>query len=71
MRKNVLISTTRQWNPATSLLCRERFMLLNTHMEIYGIQSFLTVTQIYAGGSRWRNRTRTSAYTYIWDQKDF
>ena len=71
MRKNVLISTTRQWNPGDEFIMQGALHALEyTYGDIWNPILFNRNPDI-RGGSRWRNRTRTSAYTYIWDQKVF
>ena len=71
MRKNVLISTTRQWNPGDEFIMMGAINILKT---IYG-DMFNPI--IYnrnpdiRGGARFRNFTRKYKYTYNWDKKNF
>lgn len=71
MRINVLISTTRQWNPG------DEFIMLgciNILKQIYGdvINPIIfNRNPDIRGGSKLRNKTQRMNYTYEWDKKTF
>ncbi|MEJ8737280.1 polysaccharide pyruvyl transferase family protein [Erysipelotrichaceae bacterium HCN-30851] len=71
MRKNVLISTTRQWNPGDEFIMMG---VINILKEIYGdIYNPIIYNRNpdIRGGSRFRNQTRNYYQSYKWDCKSF
>lgn len=70
MRKNVLISTTRQWNPGDEFIM---LGCLNILKEIYGDNInpiiFNRNPDIRVGG-RYRNKTKYKKATINWDKKN-
>lgn len=71
MRMNVLISTTRQWNPGDEFILQGSQNILS---QIFG-NAYNPI--IYnrnpdiRGGARFRNKTRNYSLSYRWDQKSF
>lgn len=69
--KNVLISTTRQWNPGDEFIMMGSLNLLR---KIYGN----TINPIIynrnpdiRGGAKFRNKTRNYTFSYKWDKASF
>ena len=71
MRRNILISTTRQWNPGDEFIMMG---ILNIMSNIIG-ENFNPI--IYnrnpdiRGGANFRNTTRNYRFSYSWDRKSF
>lgn len=71
MRSNILISTTRQWNPGDEFIMQGALnALTNTFGDCYNPIIFNRNPNI-RGGGKWRNPTRTAEYTYKMDRRDF
>lgn len=71
MRHNVLISTTRQWNPGDEFIMQGAINILQyTFGDVFNPIIFNRNPDIRVG-SGWRNFTCKKDYTYKWDQKTF
>lgn len=71
MRSNILISTTRQWNPGDEFIMQGALnAITNTFGDCYNPIIFNRNPNI-RGGGKWRNPTRTAEYTYKMDKRDF
>ncbi|AFQ45983.1 polysaccharide pyruvyl transferase family protein [Desulfosporosinus meridiei] len=71
MRKNVLISTTRQWNPGDEFIMQGT---LNILTEAFGDRYnpiIFNRNPDIRGGSKWRNPSRKMRLTHWWDKKNF
>ncbi|MHC1721882.1 MAG: polysaccharide pyruvyl transferase family protein [Aminipila sp.] len=71
MRKNVLISTTRQWNPGDEFIMHGS---LNIFHELFGDQInpiIFNRNPDIRGGSKWRNKSRRRDSTIAWDLLNF
>ena len=71
MRKNILISTTRQWNPGDEFIMQGSLRILR---ELYGDQFnpiIFNRNPDIRGGASFRNKTRNRAFTYKWDAASF
>ena len=71
MRNNIIISATRQWNPGDEFIMQGALNALRyTFGDIFNPIIFNRNPDI-RGGSKWRNQTRNTKFTFSWDQKTF
>ncbi len=71
MRKNVLISTTRQWNPGDEFIMQGALNVLN-HLDKFAYNPIIyNRNPEIRGGARFRNQTRNYSFTYKWDKANF
>ena len=71
MRNNIIISATRQWNPGDEFIMQGALNVLKyTFGDQFNPIIFNRNPDI-RGGSRWRNATRNTKFTFFWDQKNF
>lgn len=71
MRKNILISTTRQWNPGDEFIMRGTLNIMNELIgENYNPIIYNRNPDI-RGGASFRNKTRNYEFTYKWDNASF
>jgi hypothetical protein len=71
MQKNVLISTTRQWNPGDEFIMQGTFNVLK---EAFGDRFnpiIFNRNPEIRGGSKWRNSSRKVESTYKWNMMNF
>lgn len=71
MRKNVLISTTRQWNPGDEFIMQGCIHILENAFGACINPIIYNRNPDIRGGGKWRNPSRSAEWTYTWDKKDF
>lgn len=71
MRKNVLISTTRQWNPGDEFIMQGSVHVLENAFGNCINPIIFNRNPDIRGGSKWRNGSRNAEWSYEWDRKDF
>lgn len=71
MRINVLISTTRQWNPGDEFIMHGALNVLQRFIGSTFNPIIFNRNPEIRGSSRWHNFSRSMEFTYRWANKDF
>lgn len=71
MRKNILISTTRQWNPGDEFIMQGSLNIMDEIMGKNYNPIIFNRNPDVRGGAKFRNLTRKYSFTYKWDSSSF
>ena len=71
MRKNILISTTRQWNPGDEFIMQGALNIMDEIMGKNYNPIIFNRNPDVRGGDNFRNLTRKYSFTYKWDSCSF
>lgn len=71
MRKNILISTTRQWNPGDEFIMHGVLNAINCAFGNCLNPIIFNRNPDVRGGGKWRSKTRNAEWTYRWEKKYF